>query len=206
MHGTGNDTGRSPSKCAYSRAAPAASRCEPAHCLSKPCDHSPSSGNQVGRATVPSRRLTLSGVIGALANLCALPGLAARSSGPTSLRRTAACRTRESGFDYLTAVEVNSLERLSSDWEPLEVPSQHYAVFAHEGHLSNLRTTTHAIFAKSLPKLNLTPLRQVPGVPLFLERYEAAFDLNSGWGEIQIWVPLQQGRGALSRLRLAEQQ
>ncbi len=98
------------------------------------------------------------------------------------------------GFEYFTAVEVSSLERINADWEPLEVPEQHYAVFAHEGHLSTLRTTTHAIFAKSLPALNLTPLRHVPGVPLFLERYEESFDLNSGWGEIQIWVPLQQRR------------
>ncbi len=98
------------------------------------------------------------------------------------------------GFEYFTAVEVSSFERINADWEPLEVPEQHYAVFAHEGHLSSLRTTTHAIFAKSLPALNLTPLRHVPGVPLFLERYEESFDLSSGWGEIQIWVPLQQRR------------
>ncbi|UZJ44355.1 effector binding domain-containing protein [Marinimicrobium sp. C6131] len=96
------------------------------------------------------------------------------------------------GFDYLTAVEVESFEHLNSDWQQLTIPAQHYAVFAHEKHLSALRTTTHAIFSNSLPSLNLLPLRHVPDVPQFLERYEESFDLNSGWGDLQIWVPIQQ--------------
>lgn len=96
----------------------------------------------------------------------------------------------EGGFDYFTAVEVESFEPINTDWDCLEVPVQRYAVFPHRDHVSELRQTLHAIFAHSLPTLNLDPLRHAPGVPLLMERYEASFDLATGWGGIQVWVPL----------------
>jgi len=94
-------------------------------------------------------------------------------------------------FDYFTAVEVERFDRLNSDWDRLEVPAQRYAVFAHKDHVSTLRKTLHSVFSHSLPHLNLDPLRHAPGVPLVLERYEPAFDWRTGWGGIQVWVPLR---------------
>ncbi|MGD8174507.1 GyrI-like domain-containing protein [Marinimicrobium sp. ARAG 43.8] len=108
------------------------------------------------------------------------------------------------GFEYLTAVEVENLAIINADWEPLEIPSQHYAIFSHTGHLSNLRTTTHSVFANSLPSRQLTPLRHTPNVPLILERYSASFDIRSGWGEIQLWVPLDEARSDLPSIRKFE--
>lgn len=100
----------------------------------------------------------------------------------------------EGGFDYFTAVEVESFDALNSDWDRLEIPAQRYAVFPHGDHVSTLRETLHSIFSHSLPTLNLDPLRHAPGVPLVLERYEASFDLNTGWGGIQVRVPLSTHR------------
>lgn len=96
------------------------------------------------------------------------------------------------GFDYLTAVEVDSFDKTSSDWDQLEVPGHRYAEFPHRDHVSELRQTLHLIFARSLPALNLSPLRRVPGMPLLVERYDGSFDLRTGWGDIQIWVPLDR--------------
>lgn len=96
----------------------------------------------------------------------------------------------EGGFDYFTAVEVENFDTLNSDWDRLEIPAQRYAVFPHKDHVSTLRETLHSIFSHSLPTLNLDPLRHAPGVPLVLERYEASFDLSTGWGGIQVRVPL----------------
>ncbi|UZJ43546.1 GyrI-like domain-containing protein [Marinimicrobium sp. C6131] len=93
------------------------------------------------------------------------------------------------GFDYMTAVEVLGFEKMSADWDRLTVPAQRYAVFLHRDHVSELRPALHTIFAHSLPELNLSPQRR--NGPLLLERYGAEFDFRTGWGGIQIWVPLQ---------------
>lgn len=95
------------------------------------------------------------------------------------------------GFDYMTAVEVGDYDRLNADWDRLEIPPQRYAVFLHRDHVSELRSALHTIFARSLPGLELTPQRHVANVPLLLERYHESFDLRTGWGGIQVWVPLQ---------------
>ncbi|WP_193744973.1 GyrI-like domain-containing protein [Marinimicrobium sp. LS-A18] len=94
------------------------------------------------------------------------------------------------GFDYMTAVEVPGFQRINDDWDRLTVPAQRYAVFLHRDHVSELRPALHTIFAHSLPGLNLSPQRR--NGPLLLERYGAEFDFRTGWGGIQIWVPLQE--------------
>lgn len=94
-------------------------------------------------------------------------------------------------FDYLTAVEVSSFGKIGADWDRFEIPRQRYAIFPHRDHVSELRQTLHAIFAHSLPALGLTAKRRAPETPLLLERYDANFNLSTGWGNIEVWVPLE---------------
>lgn len=101
-------------------------------------------------------------------------------------------KREDQGFDYLTAVEVSDFERINADWDCFGIPRQRYAVFPHQGHVSQLRQTLHRVFAHSLPALQLTPNRQGTNPPLLLERYAESFDPRTGWGDIQVWVPLER--------------
>lgn len=98
----------------------------------------------------------------------------------------------DQGFDYLTAVEVTDFQRINADWDCFDIPRQRYAVFPHQGHVSELRQTLHRVFAHSLPALHLTPNRRGADSPLLLERYAESFDPRTGWGDIQVWVPLER--------------
>jgi len=96
-----------------------------------------------------------------------------------------------SRLDYFTAVEVSDFERVGPDWDMLEVPQQCYVVFSHRNHVSELSQTQHAIFSQALPALNLTPHRHARNAPLVIERYEKTYNFRAGWGDIQIWVPIE---------------
>lgn len=96
----------------------------------------------------------------------------------------------ENSFDYLTAVEVSSLDKIGPDWDHFQIPRQRYAIFPHRDHVSELRQTLHSIFAHSLPALNLAAKRRSAETPLLLERYDANFNLDTGWGNIEVWVPV----------------
>jgi len=114
-----------------------------------------------------------------------IPGQLGRSSYGALLH------SEEAGsFDYLTAVEVSGFEKVSPDWDTFEVPKDRYAIFEHRDHVSELRSALHTIFARSLPGLKLSPKKHTANRPILLERYADSFDLKTGWGGIEIWVPL----------------
>ena len=51
----------------------------------------------------------------------------------------------DGGFEYITGVEVSSFEHVPAKLRHLEVPTQRYAVFVHEGHVSEIRNTMYTI-------------------------------------------------------------
>jgi AraC family transcriptional regulator len=51
------------------------------------------------------------------------------------------CGHDATGFEYMCAVEVESLEHLAPGTGRMRVPAQRYAVFAHHGPPSTLRST-----------------------------------------------------------------
>lgn len=99
-------------------------------------------------------------------------------------------RAEEEGFDYLTAVKVFDFEKIGPDWDRFEAPGERYAIFQHGDHVSKLRAALHTIFAHSLPELNLNPRKRASNRPILVERYANNFDLKTGWGFIEVWVPL----------------
>lgn len=56
------------------------------------------------------------------------------------------CGVDPTGFEYMCAVEVSSLEGLPEGVGRMRVPAQHYAVFAHGGHVSSIRDTWDRAF------------------------------------------------------------
>ena len=91
----------------------------------------------------------------------------------------------EGHLDYLTGVEVSSFSDLPCEFENLRLPPQRYAVFAHQGHVSDIRRTWHTIFRDWIPAHNIE-IRDAPD----FERYADDFDPATGTGRIEIWIPL----------------
>lgn len=89
-------------------------------------------------------------------------------------------------MDYMAAAWLAEGAETPNGLETLRVPGGRYAVFTHEGHISEIRRTTRAIFEDWLPRSGETPA----GTPDF-ERYPPSFDPASGTGPVEIWIPLR---------------
>jgi AraC family transcriptional regulator len=90
------------------------------------------------------------------------------------------------GFDYVAGVEVKDFAAIGDDLARLRLAPQTYAVFAHGGHVTEMRATFDAIFNAWLPGSG----RAMAEAPLF-ERYSPAFDPQTGNGGFEIWIPLK---------------
>ncbi|WP_111641588.1 GyrI-like domain-containing protein [Marinimicrobium alkaliphilum] len=95
-------------------------------------------------------------------------------------------------FDYLACTQVATLDGLTSEWNKLTLPAQQYAVFEHAGHVSRMRQTVQHIFAAGLSAARLKPARPQLGNVMLIERYGASFNPQTGWGEIQVWGPVEK--------------
>jgi AraC family transcriptional regulator len=93
----------------------------------------------------------------------------------------------EGNYDYLCGVEVADFSRLPDDIDRLRVPAQRYAVFAHRGHISGIRSTWNTIWTKALPESGY----DLVDAPAF-ERYGEEFDGTTGAGGLECWVPIKR--------------
>jgi AraC family transcriptional regulator len=94
----------------------------------------------------------------------------------------------EDGFDYLSGVEVTDFSLLPEEMDRLALPAQSYLVFAHLEHVSKVGDTIHAIFTSWFPS---SAFQRAPNSPFF-ERYGEKFDVESGRGDVEIWIPVKQ--------------
>lgn len=92
----------------------------------------------------------------------------------------------QTGFDYMTVMEVSDTSNLPAGFTTLEIPAQKYAVFPHPGNLSTLRDTIQAAFQWLSASGN-----QATGLPDFLERYGENFNPEAGAGDLEIWLPVK---------------
>lgn len=93
-------------------------------------------------------------------------------------------------FEYMCAVEVETFGGLRPDVGRMRVPEATYAVFVHEGPVSDIRRTvvaSHSWLATNGEWMD-------GGTPTF-ERYGAEFDLASGTGDITLWLPVISAAG-----------
>ena len=61
------------------------------------------------------------------------------------------CFNKSDGIDYLSGLEVSSVERLPEGFSYAKIPAQRYAVFPHRGYVSQLYDTLEAIQDTWLP-------------------------------------------------------
>jgi AraC family transcriptional regulator len=92
----------------------------------------------------------------------------------------------DDSFDYMCGVEVLSSSDLPRGFSVLEVPYNHYAIFHHSGHITDIHAIMRAIFSDWLP----TSGHQAIVAPVF-ERYGQEFNPRTGEGGFEVYVPLK---------------
>ncbi|MEL6234405.1 MAG: GyrI-like domain-containing protein, partial [Pseudomonadota bacterium] len=96
-------------------------------------------------------------------------------------------------FSYLAGSRVVGFDDADAALTRLDIPPQRYAVFFHRGHISGLFRTIQAVWQKALPE---TGLKTVPFERhMNFERYGAEFDVATGNGVTEYWVPIEAEAG-----------
>lgn len=94
------------------------------------------------------------------------------------------------GIHYICGVEVSKNTKeadLPDSFELKHLPSLDYAVFEHEGHISEIRKTCDAIWHTWIPQSGYDKPDEAD---YFFERYGENFDPEKGNGDIEIWIPV----------------
>jgi AraC family transcriptional regulator len=101
--------------------------------------------------------------------------------------------THDGSFDYLAGIPVSQMpgshmNELPPDFVTVTLPAQRYAIFSHNRHVSALKDTMSTIWHSWLPISG----HKVPSGELnMLERYGENFNPHTGFGDIEVWVPIQ---------------
>ncbi|WP_300016730.1 AraC family transcriptional regulator [uncultured Roseobacter sp.] len=85
-------------------------------------------------------------------------------------------------FRYLAGVEATEK---AQGMDFVDIPANRYAVFIHDGHVSDLPKTVYTIWNKALTDAGL----ESASAPDF-ECYGPRFDAETGRGRVTIWIPL----------------
>jgi AraC family transcriptional regulator len=94
-------------------------------------------------------------------------------------------------FDYLASAEVSSVKNLPPRWTHIKIPAQRYAVFPHDGSVSEIPETIKEIFQNWLPDSDYESAGGGKDRPNVLERYGEGYDPATGRGDIEIWLPVK---------------
>ena len=97
---------------------------------------------------------------------------------------------RASGFAYMAAIEATGLDQIPDHLTKMQIPANRYAVFAHGGHVSEFSETIGAIQEEWLPTSGYGVPDSGPGSLYLFERYGPEFDPKSGFGGMEVWLPI----------------
>ena len=89
------------------------------------------------------------------------------------------------GLEYMCSARVTAFGAIPRGCRTLIVAPATYVVFAHDGHITDLRQTYEAIWNEWFPARGMTPL-EAP----FFERHNATFDPRTGNGGVTIRIPV----------------
>lgn len=95
----------------------------------------------------------------------------------------------DGNFEYVCGAEVAKFSTIPGELIKLRVPAQNYAVFAHRDHVSTIGATYSAILNHWLAEHS----RHVADGAA-VERHLETFDPRTGFGGIEIWMPLQEAK------------
>ena len=94
--------------------------------------------------------------------------------------------TMGEAFRYLAGYATAPGAAVPAGMTLLKVPAGNFAVFVHDGHVSQMHQTMQAIFDSGLPGAGLTA-REAPE----LEIYDNRFDPKTGIGPVELWIPVE---------------
>ena len=105
------------------------------------------------------------------------------------------------GFDYFAGAEVSldasgageapdgsEQSPAATEWQTAAIPAQKYAVFVHPGHVSTIRETIGSIWES----WRVVGGHKLAGEIDMVERYGEDFDPKTGYGTIEVWVPISE--------------
>ena len=97
------------------------------------------------------------------------------------------CSATDQVLEYMTAIEVESFDEVPGDMGRMRVPTQRYAVFAFEEHVSKVAAAWERIWTAWLPGSGYEDAE----TPAF-ELYDLKFDPATGDGGFEIWFPIRR--------------
>ena len=88
-------------------------------------------------------------------------------------------------FEYMAAVEVADFAGVPKELKQVVIPGQTYQIFQHQEHVSGFSSTIRKI-------MNSGYIKPAPeGQVGLIEYYGERFDPKSGFGDMEIWVPIR---------------
>jgi AraC family transcriptional regulator len=94
--------------------------------------------------------------------------------------------SNDDGIEYVCAAGVTKFGPVPKNCIKLTLPPATYVVFAHDGHVTQIRGTYEAIWNNWFPKSGKTPAE----APSF-KRHNDTFDPRTGNGGVTIWIPIR---------------
>lgn len=94
------------------------------------------------------------------------------------------------GIEYLSGVAVTGFAGVPRDFTVVSLAPARYAVFRHREHVLKLSHTIEAIVYHWLPESGYQAGADAEA-PAFIERYSEEFDPRTGWGGMEVWIPLK---------------
>ena len=91
----------------------------------------------------------------------------------------------DGNFEYICAAEVSNFSPTPKGLIEITLAPQRYAVFAHDGHVSEIGATYNAIWNDGLPASGA----HAADAPC-IERHLPTFDPATGMGGVEIWIPV----------------
>lgn len=91
-------------------------------------------------------------------------------------------------FRYLAGLEAPERPQ---GMETVKIPQHRYAVFTHDGHITDFPKTVYTIWNKAIPDAGL----KTTSTPDF-EKYDKRFNPTTGFGIVEVWVPVTDENGA----------
>ncbi len=114
--------------------------------------------------------------------------------GPVSDDKTAfglCYEWRDGTMEYACAAPARAGARLPAGWRALALPAARYAVFRHDGHVSDMTRVASWILRDWLPTSGRRRARGFAGGIELIEWYGPRFDPQAGFGDIELWLPLE---------------
>lgn len=94
-------------------------------------------------------------------------------------------------FEYFCGFVIPGKARAPQGFDCLEIPAIRCAIFPHREHVSLLRRTVEIAIGTGLPLAGLEPADEASGAPEFIQRYHEAFDPETGFGGMDVLIPVR---------------